>query len=183
MSVYSKEKGFTDPPVGAGGLRRPHRTPRVSVPPNYRGHAIVDGEERPLGQGGEIPPPYAPEALSPADIPGPRFDGLPRVRQMGEEPRCRPRGYGETYEGRISSPDGTDTAPAQKNEGDVPPDRDLPLPLASSSDRPQGFLSLGSEELLLLGLILLLLREGGDCDDRGDLDETVVLLGLLLLLG
>ena len=33
-----------------------------------------------------------------------------------------------------------------------------------------------------LGLILFLLREG-EGEDRGDLDETVILLGLLLLLG
>jgi hypothetical protein len=38
------------------------------------------------------------------------------------------------------------------------------------------------EELLLLGLILFLLMENSDCPDRGDLDETVILLGLLLLL-
>jgi hypothetical protein len=42
---------------------------------------------------------------------------------------------------------------------------------------------VGLEELLLLGLILFLLRENGDSPDRGDLDETVILLGLLLLLG
>ena len=44
-------------------------------------------------------------------------------------------------------------------------------------------MSLGLEELLLLGLILFLLREGEGCHDRGDLDETVILLGLLLFLG
>jgi hypothetical protein len=42
---------------------------------------------------------------------------------------------------------------------------------------------LGMEELLILGLILFLLRESGDSEDRGDLDETVILLGLLLILG
>jgi hypothetical protein len=42
---------------------------------------------------------------------------------------------------------------------------------------------LGLEELLILGLILFLLRESGECEDRGDLDETVILLGLVLLLG
>jgi hypothetical protein len=39
------------------------------------------------------------------------------------------------------------------------------------------------EELLLLGLILFLLRESEACPERGDLEETVILLGLLLLLG
>ena len=37
--------------------------------------------------------------------------------------------------------------------------------------------------LWILGLILFLLHESGDCEDRGDIDETVILLGLLLLLG
>jgi hypothetical protein len=42
---------------------------------------------------------------------------------------------------------------------------------------------IGLEELLLAGLILFLLRENETCAERGDLDETVILLGLLLLLG
>jgi hypothetical protein len=58
-----------------------------------------------------------------------------------------------------------------------------PLPAISLPRHPLGTLSVGLEELLLLGLILFLLRENGDTPDRGDLDETVILLGLLLLLG
>ena len=37
--------------------------------------------------------------------------------------------------------------------------------------------------ILLLGLILLLLHESAGNEDRGDLDQTVLLLGLLLFLG
>ena len=42
---------------------------------------------------------------------------------------------------------------------------------------------IGTEELLILGLILFLLLEGGEGEDKGDLTETVILLGLLLMLG
>ena len=56
------------------------------------------------------------------------------------------------------------------------------FPLFDASRFPFGH-GIGLEELLLLGLILFLLHECGDGEERGDLDETVVLLGLLLLLG
>jgi hypothetical protein len=42
---------------------------------------------------------------------------------------------------------------------------------------------LGFEELLLLGLIFFLLKEGETQTDRGDLDQTVILLALLLFCG
>jgi hypothetical protein len=67
-----------------------------------------------------------------------------------------------------------------------PPPRESERGERRAEDSPFRFLSgqgLGLEELLLLGLILFLLRENGDTPDRGDLDETVILLGLLLLLG
>jgi len=44
-------------------------------------------------------------------------------------------------------------------------------------------ITVGMEELLIIGLILFLLYESASCEDRGDIDETVILLGLLLLLG
>ena len=34
-----------------------------------------------------------------------------------------------------------------------------------------------------MGLMLFLLLEGGEGENRGDLTETVILLGLILLLG
>ena len=91
MRVYSKEKGFTSPPREAY-TRRPGRTPRVSVPPNYRGHAIVDGEERPLGIWENVDP------QAPADTPVPRFDDLPRVSRLGDGHRDRPSTYPSTHE-------------------------------------------------------------------------------------
>ena len=179
MTVYSKEKGFTRAPVGAGSVHRPNRAPRVSIPPNYRGHAIVEGR---MGDG---------EVDSTAPVP--RFEGLPRVSQLGEGrfptypryggvldeaepclPEERPINEGEAR-GGVRSNEEFSTG----EEGG----RALPSGFLPSRHAFGGGLSLGNEELLLLGLILLLLREGGDCSDRGDLDETVILLGLLLLWG
>lgn len=42
---------------------------------------------------------------------------------------------------------------------------------------------IGFEELLLLGLIFFLLQEGEGQENRGDLDETVLLLAILLFCG
>ena len=125
--------------------------------------------------------------------PVPRFEGLPRVNQLGEgrlptyscfgavsdeaEPRLleeRPINEGDAHGGVRSNEEFS-----VGGEGESPP----PSSLAPPRHALGGGLSLGTEELLLLGLILLLLREGGDCSDRGDLDETVILLGLLLLWG
>ena len=196
--MYSKEKGFTHAPAGEILHRRPHRAPRVSVPPNYRGHAIVDGEERPLGSlNGDHPHAPAKELAAP-DAPVLRFDDLPRVSQLGDSHRRQTPTYlpAPAYAEATASPEETDlpasgTAPhrppqntaahgtpqntASPHESSPPV---VPLPRHSL-----GTLSLGLEELLLLGLILFLLMENSDCSDRGDLDETVILLGLLLLLG
>lgn len=184
--MYSKEKGFTHAPVEARTLHRPNRAPRVSIPPNYRGHAILD-EER-MRDGEER------QSVDTA-TPVPRFEGLPRISQLGDGrgyPRYRsgaaPDDGDSSFPGEDAPPargDGADGAASAEEKhaavtdtGLFPPPRPVPLRNAFG-----GGLSLGTEELLLLGLILLLLREGGDCADRGDLDETVILLGLLLLLG
>ncbi len=221
MTVYSKERGFTHPPRLENRSSYPlHRAPRVSVPPNYRGHAIVDGEERPLGSL------FAPETDAPSgsDLPSdeqpvPRFDDLPRVSQLGDSHRRLAPSYlpADAYTEVTDSPVEADlpesgTAPHRPPQNttaahktpqnatsphDAPPisphfhksppissrPHESPLPAISLPRHPLGTLSVGLEELLLLGLILFLLRENGDTPDRGDLDETVILLGLLLLLG
>ena len=66
---------------------------------------------------------------------------------------------------------------------------DQPLPVAILPARgmdlshfPFGH-GLGGEELLLLGLIFFLLKEGEGQGDRGDLDLTVILLAALLFCG
>ena len=183
--MYSKEKGFTHAPVGTGSVHRPNRAPRVSIPPNYRGHAIVD-EER-MGDGMER------HSADPA-APVPRFEGLPRVSQLGDgRSRPYPRYGAASDEGNPPVLGEGIPATEESPYGYVPSEGEYPAGGEGGRTLQTGFtparyifgggLSLGNEELLLLGLILLLLREGGDSTDRGDLDETVILLGLLLLLG
>lgn len=192
--MYSKDKGITydagQPfPRRQPAYRQPDR-PRMQVPPNYSGHAIVDGEERPLGQIAEAEP--APESV-PAEGPTPRFDDLPRVSDLGDRRRPPARTLPATFEESVGE--------AEREEPSVPPDAvpavpaaATPLPTAPTAptSAPRGVFDLsrfpfghgiGFEELLILGLILFLLHESGECEDRGDIDETVILLGLLLLLG
>jgi hypothetical protein len=161
----------------------------MQVPPNYSGHAIVDGEERPLGELCEAENPVEP---ADADAPTPRFDDLPRVSELGdsrrhpsvrtvpatfeelspeEPPTNQPRPMGRT-----------DQSPAVPSASPSPPQTASRPAVFDLSRFPFGH-GIGFEELLILGLILFLLHESGDCEDRGDLDETVILLGFLLLLG
>lgn len=197
--MYSKERGFSHPPRAESRVPyTPHRSPRVSVPPNYSGHAIVDGEERPLGS---LSTPEADTSKLPSsEPPTPRFDDLPRVSQLGDSHRRQSptylpaTAYAETVTPPEETADTPSTAPLphQSPQNTTPahgapsnathPHGAPPTPI-SPPWRALGTLSLGLEELLLLGLILFLLRENTDCPDRGDLDETVILLGLLLLLG
>lgn len=200
MTVYSKERGFTHPPrLENRPSHTPHRAPRVSVPPNYRGHAIVDGEERSLGSL------FTPETdmpggsdLPPSVQPVPRFDDLPRVSQLGDSHRRQTPTYlpAPAYAEATASPEETalpesGTAPHRSPQNTTAvhgspqntlPPHETPSSAISLPRHSIGTLSWGLEELLLLGLILFLLMENSDCPDRGDLDETVILLGLLLLL-
>lgn len=197
--MYSKERGFSHPPrAESRGPYTPHRSPRVSVPPNYSGHAIVDGEERPLGS---LSTPEADTSKLPSsEPPTPRFDDLPRVSQLGDSHRRQSptylpaTAYAETVTPPEETADTPSTAPLPHQSPQnttpahgAPPNATHPHKTPPTSISPPwralGTLSLGLEELLLLGLILFLLRENTDCPDRGDLDETVILLGLLLLLG
>ena len=186
MTVYSKDTGFTAAPPSS--LRPPRRSPRVSVPPNYRGHAIVDGEERPLGSADSTISERPRDTPPTADTPVPRFDGLPRVSQLGETRRRHPTPClsEDTETGEAEEIVKPDPQPSTLLHPPLPPSPAIHLPPQGSTalpSPPRGILSPGLEELLLLGLILFLLREGGESTDRGDLDETVILLGLLLLLG
>jgi len=197
--VYSKERGFSHPPRAESRVPyTPRRSPRVSVPPNYSGHAIVDGEERPLGS---LSTPEADTSNLPSsEPPTPRFDDLPRVSQLGDSHRRQSPTYlpATAYAETVIPPEETANTPSaaalphQSPQNTTPthgapPNATHPHGTPSNPISPPwralGTLSLGLEELLLLGLILFLLRENTDCPDRGDLDETVILLGLLLLLG
>lgn len=217
--MYSKERGMPPSqhlrPHGAPAYRQPPRE-RLRVPANYSGHAIVDGEEQPLGTLPiREPLPPSPELPAPGDPPTLRFDDLPRVSELGD---------GHRRQGRVVTPSLGEADPPRPPLADIPDSVGTPAPapeaavvpgamslsqppsqppfqppalrpsqppprppyrpasLFSSTSFPFGH-GLGGEELLLLGLILLLLHENAGNEDRGDLDQTVLLLGLLLFLG
>lgn len=194
--MYSKDKGITYDgerafPRRQPAYRQPDR-PRMQVPPNYSGHAIVDGEERPLGQIAEAED--VSDSVS-AEGPTPRFDDLPRVSDLGDRRRPPVRTVSATFEEPARG------EMTEREEPVVPPDAVPAVPAVAVSaptaqtvptSAQRGLFDLsrfpfghgiGFEELLILGLILFLLHESGECEDRGDIDETVILLGLLLLLG
>ena len=124
--MYSKEKGFTHAPVGAGSVHRPNRAPRVSIPPNYRGHAIV--EER-MGDG---------EVDSSAPVP--RFEGLPRVSQLGDgRSRPYPR-YGAASDEGDPSVLGEGTPATEESAyGFVPSEGEYPTGGEGGRTLPTGF--------------------------------------------
>ena len=130
---------------------------RVRVPPGYRGLAVVEGSEN-------LP---ANKDFGHVGASDPHVEGLERLAfpqealEMDEEADLRPEPLPAT--------------PVAAPEASHPPRGWL-----DAAHFPFGH-GLGTEEWLLIGLILLLLREAGP--DRGDLDETVILLGLLLLGG
>lgn len=179
--MYSKEHGVSyglHRPSGGRmpSYRQPER-PKMQVPANYSGHAIVDGEERPLG----VPAEAVTEALLPElpgdDMPMPRFEGLPRISELGgTHRRPQPVTIPASFEEPPSEAAAETAAPI------APPVVSRKPSLFDLSHFPFGH-GIGWEEILLLGLILFVLHESGNCEDRGDLDETVILLGLLLLLG
>lgn len=201
--MYSKDRGFThrmsQPTAGDRSPSYRQNPPeRVRVPPNYSGHAIVDGEERSLGSVLSPDSDTPPAAELPiTEQPTPRFDGLPCVSDLGDSHRHAPRTLPASF---AVTEDASPPPPAEEErsagigmsaDAEEPPRATSAPPSAETSARGQSLLpstrsllgnGLGLEELLILGLILFLLREG-EGEDRGDLDETVILLGLLLLLG
>ncbi len=203
--------GFREPAAGlrepAAGLREPAYRQTVRVPPNYSGHAFRDGEERSPEQvmSGVSHRDHPPHREEP---PTPRFDGLPQVStlgQRGDQPVARempragqeesPFPYAASDGGcpcgaaclpALRTDDGEDCRDSRRDSR-----RDSPCEGTEARCGEGGALrtlmerfpfghGFGFEELLLLGLMLLLLHEG---DGEGDLGETLVLLGILLLCG
>ncbi len=203
--MYSKSNTPRSPYAPSSGPRPigdrppvPHAGPsyrqRVRVPLNYSGNAIVDGEERtpgdvplPDGIAGDVPA-GGEEALryvadrrpgEPLDEPRPYFDGLPRVGEMGNQRVFYPSEDPAVPNGsEVSVPD----VAASSVSAVASTFSSARRPLLDGTHFPFGH-GIGSEELLLLGLMYFLFREGGISGERGDLDETLLLLGILLLCG
>ncbi len=155
-------------------LRTPSYHRPVRVPANYSGNAVVDGEARPLGEGNAEEFLYVADRR-PGGVPDttPHFDGLPQVRELipSVEHEQEPD-KGTTIPMMLPASDSEST--------DTPTDSSPLRRLFDGSHFPFGH-GMGSDEWLLLGLILFLLHESDG--ERGDLDETLLLLGLLLFCG
>jgi hypothetical protein len=207
--IHAPAAGLREP---AAGLREPAYRQTVRVPPNYSGHAFRDGEERSPEQimNGDSRRDRPPNGEEP---PTPRFDNLPRVSTLGHRENARPalpmaeeRPHGDLPRGdlpRGDLPPAEEPIPAVHTGGNegcpcgqtclpaVPPCRRDDTCGRDDKGQDRGILQgimerfpfghgFGFEELLLIGLMLLLLHEG---DGEGDLGETLVLLGVLLLCG
>ena len=132
--------------------------PHLHVPPNYSGTAIgvppPDGVP-PATDG--LPLPSVPDAESlPSDVPS---------------SHTRPSSASDEV---LQETDHADSGLSEKPAS--------PAGLFSGKHFPFGH-GLGTEELLLLGLILFLLHEDEGKENDSDLSMTVLLLGALLFLG
>ncbi len=175
--MYSKLHNRMPPrPPHTGVHGSPSYRQKVRVPPGYSGSAIVDGEER-------LPGTAPDEALSVPrrgdGVPEMPTDALPDNRDFGHAPPPEPR-FSELEQ--VSDLPNRDRRPLSVSYESAAASGAVGRPpsLFNIAHFPFGH-GLGAEEWLLVGLILLLLHEAAD--DRGDLDETLLLLGLLLLGG
>lgn len=160
-------------PPGSLPAGMPSYRSRVTLPPNYSGNVFP--RETPVQEPAE-PRPTAEVR--------PRFDDLPAVSNLPSRAADLPDGEMPNTDERVP-----DTAEEEKAEVDSVSARPTDVPVHSPIllDRahfPLGH-GLGEEELLLLGLILLLLHEdeGMSSEGQNDLLLTVLLLGFLLFCG
>lgn len=153
--MYSRSMGRS--PYATSKLREPSYRRELRVPPNYSGTAIGS------------PP---PDGVSPAT------DGM-----ILQEPSPPVEVTGGAEERKTEETALQTEAPTVSSE--TPPARPSSSPLSgllSGQGFPFGH-GLGFEELLLLGLILFLLREGEGTGEESDLSVTLLLLGALLFCG
>lgn len=160
-------------PPGSLPTGMPSYRSRVTLPPNYSGNVFPR----------ETPAQEPAEPRPTAEV-RPRFDDLPAVSNLPSRAADLPDGeVPDTGEHIL------DKAEEEQAEVDSVPARSTDVPahspiLLDRTHFPLGH-GLGEEELLLLGLILLLLHEDGGTSSEGenDLFLTVLLLGFLLFCG
>ena len=153
--MYRRTDTRPTPSMGQG-VRMPSREPsyrhrHVRVPSNYSGNAFRSDDTA--------------ESLPAEDV-RPHFEDLPRVSNLPVTVPSEP------------SADMPLDTPEEKPSEAIPASAGL-RSLLDGSHFPFGH-GLGYEELFLLGLMVLLLKEG---DGDGDTYETLLLLGALLLCG
>ena len=153
----------------------------VQVPPNYSGSAFpFPPGNLPGSQPGD-PPGGSPGGDLPVEQPPrPDFRGLPQIGTFSR---------GDDRQTQDAPPPPA-APPVSGDDAGCPPPVPAPAPaprpsapsLFDGSHFPLGH-GLGQEEIVLIGLCLLLLHEGSESGGGGDLWETLLLLGALLLCG
>ena len=147
----------------------------VQVPPNYSGSAFPFSPDD-LSAGAPAPS----SALPVEPPPRPDFRGLP---QIGTFSRGDDRQTQDAPPPPAAPPvNGDDAGCPPPAPAPVPAPRPSAPPLFDGTHFPLGH-GLGQEEIVLIGLCLLLLHEGSESGGGGDLWETLLLLGALLLCG
>ena len=172
-------------------------TSRVKIPDNYGGNAFSSSYF------GDMPPPVrqvAPPKNDGINKTVPPLDATPKSSPLAEKLRNPSNADVEDVSDRVffdayqKSGDGALHAQSdqQQSTGDQaakPHDQSSHTPSLLSALIPKGSISgnfpfghgIGSEELLILGIMLLVYLSGSD---RGEIDgEFIVLLGLLLFAG
>ncbi len=137
-----------------GGQRRdPYRRP-LYIPPNYHGTAMTVSPSSPYV---ELHEPEAPSTSSEAveNVERDHFEKSTEAEEIARE---------------------------EKSDTAVSTQPNLLQSLLSGNHFPFGH-GLGYEELLLLGLILFLMREGEESDAEDDRTLPLLLLGALLFMG
>lgn len=150
-------------PSYEGGLQRgPSYQSSIRIPPNYSGMAL-----------GASPPDGVP----------PTGDGV-TLRETSDEDRglATPEAYSEEGAETSTTDETVGAEAGEPSEKAVSPVSSPLAGLFSGGHFPFGH-GLGYEELLLLGLLLFLLKEGEGQSRDDDLYVTVALLGALLFCG
>ena len=125
------------------------------------------------------PRPPRPDVRVPFNYSGNAFS--PRGLDGDDVTALSPHAPSHTVEEPLTLLSRQEPSAEEASSQDIPSLSEQP-PVLSLGHFPFGH-GFGLEELLLLGLILFLLKEGENQSERGDLDETVILLALLLFCG
>ena len=150
------------------------RDRNVQLPPNYSGSAFSFDPGSPHA---DSPRPPAP--LPSEQTPRPDFRGLPQIGTLTHGDDRQPQDAPLPAPPPVTGDDSGCPPPAP---APVPAPRPSAPPLFDGTHFPLGH-GLGQEEIVLIGLCLLLLHEGSESGSGGDLWETLLLLGALLLCG
>ncbi|MBQ4091324.1 MAG: hypothetical protein IJC64_03295 [Clostridia bacterium] len=164
-------------------VRPPSPATRIKLPENYGGNAFSGGAY------GDMPPPIRQSSPPPRDTPKSEIPAKssPLANSLRETGQASPSAPQEQYdepllpEGHIAA---NEKPTNEQKEKEPEPKSSIFSSLLPRSLNANGFPfghGIGTEELLILGIMLLVYLSG---NDTGDTDsELILLLGLLLFAG